>query len=82
MATQLIHLCAALLLLLAFAMLAQRRVANLVGLLAAQGLALAVCAATVGAATGLNHPTGGAPTASVRMRLQRPISSRSSTADR
>ncbi len=52
MATQLIHLCAALLLLLAFAMLAQRRVANLVGLLAAQGLALAVCAATVGAATG------------------------------
>ncbi len=52
MQTQLIHLCAALLLLLAFAMLAQRRVANLVGLLAAQGLALAVCTATVGAVTG------------------------------
>ncbi len=52
LSTQVIHLCAALLLLLAFAMLAQRRVANLVGLFAAQGLILAVCAAVVASSTG------------------------------
>ncbi len=58
--TQLIHLCAALLLLLAFAMLAQRRVANLVGLFAAQGLVLAVCAAVVAYTTGQRELYGSA----------------------
>jgi hydrogenase-4 component E len=44
---QLINLFAALLLLLAFAMLAQRRVLSLVNLFAAQGLALGVSTAIV-----------------------------------
>jgi len=48
---QIIHLCAALLLLLAFAMLAQRRVANLVSLFAAQGVLLVISAAVVGYST-------------------------------
>jgi hydrogenase-4 component E len=48
---QIIHLCAALLLLLSFAMLAQRRVANLVTLFAAQGALLVVSAAVVGYST-------------------------------
>ncbi|MDE1953053.1 MAG: formate hydrogenlyase [Betaproteobacteria bacterium] len=47
LATQLIHLFAALLLLLSFAMLAQRRVVNLVNLFAAQGATLVACAVVV-----------------------------------
>ena len=52
---QLINLLAALLLLLAFAMLAQRRVVSLIDLFAAQGLALACSTAIVGYATGQRH---------------------------
>jgi hydrogenase-4 component E len=51
LATQLLHLCAALLLLLSFAMLAQRRVVNLVNLFAAQGAILVVAAAVVAYST-------------------------------
>ncbi len=51
---QLIHLFAALLLLLSFAMLAQRRVVNLVNLFAAQGATLVACAVVVGWST--NQP--------------------------
>jgi len=51
LAVQIIHLCAALLLLLSFAMLAQRRVVNLVHLFAAQGALLVVSAAVVGWST-------------------------------
>lgn len=49
---QLINLLAAILLLLAFAMLAQRRVASLIGLYAAQGATLALSTAVVAYATG------------------------------
>ena len=52
LATQVIHLCAALLLLLSFAMLAQRRVVNLVNLFAAQGAVLVVCSVVVAWVTG------------------------------
>jgi hydrogenase-4 component E len=52
---QLINLFAALLLLLAFAMLAQRRVLSLVNLFAAQGLALGVSTAIVAFATNQPH---------------------------
>ena len=52
---QLINLLAALLLLLAFAMLAQRRVVTLIDLFAWQGLALACSTAIVGYATGQRH---------------------------
>ena len=52
---QLINLLAALLLLLAFAMLAQRRVLSLIDLYAAQGLALAVSTAIVAHATSQPH---------------------------
>lgn len=52
LAAQLIHLFAAVLLLLSFAMLAQRRVVNLVNLFAGQGAALAACAVVVGYTTG------------------------------
>ncbi|MEO6749438.1 MAG: formate hydrogenlyase [Casimicrobiaceae bacterium] len=48
---QIINLLAALLLLLGFAMLAQRRVLSLIDLYAAQGLALAISTAIVGYAT-------------------------------
>ena len=51
---QLINLLAAILLLLAFAMLTQRRVLSLVNLFAAQGLALGVSTAIV--AFGTNQP--------------------------
>lgn len=51
LSVQIIHLCAALLLLLSFAMLAQRRVANLVSLLAAQGVLLVASAVVVGYST-------------------------------
>jgi hydrogenase-4 component E len=52
---QLINLLAALLLLLAFAMLAQRRVLSLIDLYAAQGLALAIATAIVAHATAQPH---------------------------
>lgn len=52
---QLINLFAALLLLLAFAMLSQRRVLSLIDLFAAQGLALAMSTAIVAWGTGLSH---------------------------
>jgi hydrogenase-4 component E len=52
---QLINLLAAVLLLLAFAMLAQRRVLTLINLFAAQGFALACSTAIVAYATGQNH---------------------------
>jgi len=52
---QLINVLAALLLLLAFAMLAQRRVLTLIDLFAAQGLALSVSTGIVAYATGQPH---------------------------
>ncbi len=52
---QLINLLAAVLLLLAFAMLAQRRVLTLIDLFAAQGAALAISTAIVAYATGQRH---------------------------
>jgi hydrogenase-4 component E len=52
---QLINLFAALLLLLAFAMLAQRRVLTLIDLFAAQGLSLAASTAVVAFGTGHTH---------------------------
>ena len=57
---QLINLLAAVLLLLAFAMLAQRRVFTLINLFAAQGLALACSTAIVAWATGQPHLYGSA----------------------
>ena len=57
---QLINLFAAVLLLLAFAMLAQRRVFTLINLFAAQGLALACSTAIVAWATGQGHLYGSA----------------------
>jgi hydrogenase-4 component E len=52
---QLINLFAAILLLLAFAMLAQRRVVSLISLFAAQGLVLAMSTAVVAYTTGQPH---------------------------
>jgi hydrogenase-4 component E len=52
---QIINLCAAVLLLLSFAMLSQRRVLSLVDLFALQGAALFVSTVTVAAATGHTH---------------------------
>jgi hydrogenase-4 component E len=57
---QLINLLAAVLLLLAFAMLAQRRVLTLINLYAAQGLALACSTAIVAWATDQTHLYGSA----------------------
>jgi hydrogenase-4 component E len=57
---QLINLLAAVLLLLAFAMLAQRRVFTLINLFAAQGFALACSTAIVAWATGQEHLYGSA----------------------
>ncbi|HEV3240698.1 MAG TPA: formate hydrogenlyase [Casimicrobiaceae bacterium] len=57
---QLINVLAALLLLLAFAMLAQRRVLTLINLFAAQGFALACSTAIVAWATGQAHLYGSA----------------------
>jgi hydrogenase-4 component E len=54
-APQVINLLAALLLLLAFAMLAQRRIQLLINLFAAQGLVLAASAALVGLVSGQHH---------------------------
>ena len=53
--SQIVNLLAALLLLLAFAMLAQRRVLTLIKLLAWQGAALALSTAIVAYATGQTH---------------------------
>jgi hydrogenase-4 component E len=52
---QLINLLAAILLLLAFAMLAQRRILSLINLFAAQGAALALSTLLVAAMTGQGH---------------------------
>jgi len=52
---QLINLLAAVLLLLAFAMLTQRRILSLINLFAAQGLVLAMSTALVAALTGQAH---------------------------
>src|SRR5688500_9172815 len=57
---QLIYLFAAILLLLSFAMLAQRRVLSLIDLFAAQGLALATSTAIVAYATSQPHLYGSA----------------------
>ena len=57
---QLINLLAAILLLLAFAMLAQRRVLTLIDLFATQGFALACSTAIVAYATGQPHLYGSA----------------------
>ena len=55
MVSELVNLLAALLLLLAFAMLGQRRILNLIHLLAWQGAALAASTALVAYATGQMH---------------------------
>jgi hydrogenase-4 component E len=52
---QLINLCAAAMLLLAFAMLSQRRILSLINLFAAQGLVLALSTTLVAALTGQSH---------------------------
>src|SRR3972149_3626568 len=52
---QLINLCAALLLLLAFALLTQRRIGSLINLFAAQGFVLALAMLVVAYSTHLNH---------------------------
>ena len=52
---QLANLCAALLLLLSFAMLTQRRIVSLVNFLALQGLLLAVATLLMAARTGQSH---------------------------
>jgi hydrogenase-4 component E len=57
---QLINLLAAVLLLLAFAMLSQRRILSLINLFAAQGLVLAMATALVAALTGQTHLYGSA----------------------
>jgi hydrogenase-4 component E len=54
-ASQVINLCAALLLLIAFAMLTQRRILSLINLFAAQGLVLAVSTFVVAHSTHQNH---------------------------
>ena len=53
--TQLVNLFAAVLLLLAFAMLAQRRMLSLINLFAAQGFVLFLTTSLVGAVTGQHH---------------------------
>lgn len=55
LATQVIHLCAALLLLASFAMLAQRRILSLVNLFAMQGLLLSASTAVVAYVSGAHH---------------------------
>jgi hydrogenase-4 component E len=55
LSTQLINLCASVILLLAFAMLAQRRVMTLINLFALQGGVLALSASIVAFATGQSH---------------------------
>jgi hydrogenase-4 component E len=60
LANQMVNLFASVLLLIAFAMLAQRRIVALINLFAWQGLALACSTATVAWATGQNHLYGSA----------------------
>jgi hydrogenase-4 component E len=55
---QLINLCAAVLLLLSFAMLTQRRILSLINLFAAQGFVLCLSTALVAALTGQKHLYG------------------------
>ena len=55
LSSQLIYLCAALMLLLSFAMIAQRRVLSLVNLLAMQGATLAISTMLVAYSTGQHH---------------------------
>ncbi|WP_333840165.1 formate hydrogenlyase [Pelomicrobium sp.] len=55
LATQLIHLLAALLLLIAFAMLSQRRILSLIHLFATQGAVLALSTLVVAVSTGQAH---------------------------
>ena len=57
---QLVNLCAAVLLLLSFAMLTQRRILSLINLFAAQGLVLCLSTALVAALTGQTHLYGSA----------------------
>jgi hydrogenase-4 component E len=57
---QLVNLCAAVLLLLSFAMLTQRRILSLINLFAAQGLVLCVSTALVAWLTGQTHLYGSA----------------------
>src|SRR6202521_1417542 len=57
---QLINLCAAVLLLLSFAMLTQRRILSLINLFAAQGFVLCLSTALVAALTGQKHLYGSA----------------------
>jgi hydrogenase-4 component E len=57
---QLINLCAAVLLLLSFAMLTQRRILSLINLFAAQGLVLCLSTVLVAALTGQHHLYGSA----------------------
>jgi hydrogenase-4 component E len=52
---QLINMCAALLLLIAFSMLSQRRILSLVNLFAAQGLVLSISTAIVASYSGQHH---------------------------
>ena len=52
---QLINMCAALLLLIAFAMLSQRRILSLINLFAMQGLVLSVSTAVVAYSSGQHH---------------------------
>jgi hydrogenase-4 component E len=54
-ATQVLHLCAALLLLASFAMLAQRRILSLVNLFAMQGVLLTLSTAVVARVSGAEH---------------------------
>lgn len=54
-APQLINLCAAIMLLLAFAMLAQRKILALINLFAAQGMMLCVSTALVALVSGQHH---------------------------
>ena len=60
LAGQVVNLFAAVLLLIAFAMLAQRRIVTLINLFAAQGLALVGSTLTVAYATGQSHLYGSA----------------------
>ncbi|MFH0340586.1 MAG: formate hydrogenlyase [Chromatiales bacterium] len=55
LAAQLVHVLAAFLLLVAFAMLAQRRILALIHLFACQGLVLTLSTATVAAVSGQDH---------------------------
>ena len=57
---QLVNLCAAVLLLLAFAMLTQRRILSLINLFAAQGFVLCVSTVLVAFLTGQSHLYGSA----------------------